>query len=67
MKFSKIEIDILNKIIKKTEEENKKKRRAEFQRRKSQIRGKTINKRIQKRQKSVRQGRKVTKKHSSIP
>jgi hypothetical protein len=36
------------------------------QRRKSQLKGKTINKGIKKRKKPVREGRRVTKKRASI-
>ena len=67
MKFSKIEIDFFNQLIKKIEEEKQKKEKIRIsQRRKSQLKGKTINKQIQKKKKPTRQGRKITKRRSSI-
>ena len=52
MRFSKIEIDILNNAIREREEEKQEKEKIRIsQRRKSQLKGKTINKRIQKMQK----------------
>lgn len=66
MKFSKSEIGVLKNIIKKIEEDKNKEQIRISQRRKSQIKGKTINKRIQKKKRPVRQSRKVTKKRSSI-
>ena len=67
MKFSKHEIDILKNIIKKIEEVQNKEQIRISQRRKSQLKGKTINKLTQKKKKPIRQSRKVTKKRSSIP
>ena len=68
MKFSKIEIDVLNQILKKTEQEKQKQEKIRIsQRRKSQLLGKTINKQTQKKRKPIRHVSKVTKKRSSIP
>ena len=67
MKFSKHEIDVLKNIVKKIEEVQNKEQIRISQRRKSQLKGKTINKLTQKKKKPIRQSRKVTKKRSSIP
>ena len=65
MKFSKHEIDILKNIIKKIEDERKYERIHISVRRKSQLKGKTIHKRIQKKSKPSLK-RRQSKKRSSI-
>lgn len=65
MKFSKHEIGILKNIIKKIEDSKKVEKIHISARRKSQLRGKTINKRIQKKAKPSLKKR-PDKKRSSI-
>ena len=66
MRFSDNEIKVLNSILKKIEEDKKKDKIRISQRRKSQIKGKTINRQIQKKNKPIKQNRKSAKKRSSI-
>ncbi len=65
MKFSKREIETLKEILKKIESSQKQEKVMISTRRKSQLKGKTINKRIQKKKKP-NTSRKVTKKRASI-
>lgn len=65
MRISKKEIDALTRLLEKLREDMKNEKIRIGQRRKSQIRGKTINKITQKRKKyTVR--RRPVKRHSSI-
>lgn len=65
MRISKKEIDALTRLLEKLREDMKNEKIRIGQRRKSQIRGKTINKITQKRKKyTVR--RRPAKRHSSI-
>lgn len=66
MKFSKHEIDVLKEVIKKIEDARKQEKIHISSRRKSQLKGKTINKTIQKKKKPARRNRRVTNKRSSI-
>jgi hypothetical protein len=66
MKFSKQEIDTLKEIIKKIENDSKQEKIRISARRISQLKGKTINKIIQKKKKPIRQHRRPGKKRSSI-
>ena len=65
MKFSKREIETLKEILKKIESSQKQEKVMISTRRKSQLKGKTINKRIQKKKKP-NPSRKITKKRASI-
>ena len=66
MKFSKREIETLKEIIKKIENVQKQEKIRIINRRKAQIKGKTINKITQKKKKPVRKNIRSTKKRSSI-
>lgn len=66
MKFSKREVETLKEIIKKIESAQNQEKVRISNRRKSQLKGKTINKTIQKKKKPIRQNRRPTKKRSSI-
>jgi hypothetical protein len=66
MKFSKREIETLKEIIKKIENVQKEEKIRISNRRKSQLKGKTINKIIQKKKKPVKKNTRQTKKRSSI-
>ncbi len=66
MQFSKKELDTLKQIIKKIEENKHKEKIRISVRRKSQKKGKTINKGISKRKKPIRSMRRQSKKRVSV-
>jgi hypothetical protein len=66
MQFSKKELDILKRIVKKMQEDRNKEKIRISARRKSQLKGKRISMGISKRKKPIRTMRKAAKKRASI-
>jgi hypothetical protein len=66
LKFSEKEIQTMKIIVKKIQDLQNEEKLRNRNRRKAQLKGKTITKVIQKKRKPVREARKVTKKRSSI-
>jgi hypothetical protein len=66
LQFSRREIETLRSIVKKIEENKKQEKIRIQQRRKAQLRGKTISRLIGKARKPTRAKRRVTKKRTAI-